>query len=95
MVSAYGDLESVFEESVELLRDNLRHSVERRASEAFCAMTTQKAYSGLKINNNYGLTILDENGKAVSVRSAGAEQIVALSLIDGLSRTGRASVVSL
>src|SRR5690606_12305032 len=35
---------------------------------------------------NYGLTILDENGKDVLVRSAGAEQVVALSLIGALKR---------
>ena len=54
-------------------------------------LTTQKKYSGLKINSNYGLTILDEHGDPVPLRSAGAEQIVALSLIDGLSRTGRST----
>ena len=83
-------LEKAFSESVEMLRDDLRKQVEARATEAFKAMITQKAYRGLQINSNYGLTIIDERGKPVSIRSAGAEQIVALSLIDGLSRTGRA-----
>lgn len=84
-------LEKVFSESIERLRDNLRQHVEAKATDAFRHMTTQKAYRGLSINKNYGLTILDEHGKPVSLRSAGAEQIVALSLIDGLSRTGRAA----
>lgn len=84
-------LEKVFSESIERLRDNLRHHVETKATDAFRHMTTQKAYRGLSINKNYGLTILDEHGRPVSLRSAGAEQIVALSLIDGLSRTGRAA----
>lgn len=84
-------LEKVFSESIERLRDNLRHHVEVKATDAFRNMTTQKAYRGLSINKNYGLTILDEHGRPVSLRSAGAEQIVALSLIDGLSRTGRAA----
>ena len=53
-------------------------------------MTTQKAYLGLEINENYGLSIKDSSGRTVSMRSAGAEQVVALSLIDGLNRTGRA-----
>jgi DNA sulfur modification protein DndD len=52
-------------------------------------MTTQKAYRGLEINKNYGLSIIDSSGRRVSLRSAGAEQVVALSLIDGLNRTGR------
>ena len=84
-------LEKVFSESIERLRDNLRHHVEAKATDAFLQMTTQKAYRGLSINKSYGLTILDEHGRPVSLRSAGAEQVVALSLIDGLSRTGRAA----
>ena len=84
-------LEKAFSESIERLRDNLRQHVEAKATDAFRNMTTQKTYRGLSINKNYGLTILDKHGKPVSLRSAGAEQIVALSLIDGLSRTGRAA----
>ncbi len=84
-------LERAFAESVERLRDELRRKVEAKATEAFRRLTTQSKYSGLEINSNYGLTILDENGERVNVRSAGAEQIVALSLIDGLARTGRAA----
>lgn len=84
-------LEKVFSGSVEKLRDDLRMKVEAKATEAFSKLTTQNKYAGLEINENYGLTIIDETGKPVGVRSAGAEQIVALSLIDGLARTGRAA----
>lgn len=84
-------LEKVFSRSIEKLRDNLRMEVESKAAEAFSKLTTQKKYAGLEINDNYGLTIIDERGEKVGVRSAGAEQIVALSLIDGLARTGRAT----
>lgn len=91
MVQICTAIERVFSESIERLRDDLRHHVEGRATESFKNLTTQKAYSGLEINKNYGLTILDERGARVTVRSAGAEQIVALSLIDGLARTGRAA----
>lgn len=83
-------LESVFAASVEKLRDRLRSNVERLSTDAFRSMTTQKAYTGLEINSNYGLSILDDKGHKVPLRSAGAEQVVALSLIDGLNRTGRA-----
>ena len=84
-------LEKAFSESVERLRDDLRRKVEAKATNAFERLTTQKKYTALEINSNYGLTILDEKGGRVGVRSAGAEQIVALSLIDGLARTGRAA----
>ena len=91
LVNIYKGIESAFKFSIDSLRDRLKSEVERKSSEAFMELTTQKKYSGLKINSNYGLTILDEHGDPVPLRSAGAEQIVALSLIDGLSRTGRST----
>ena len=91
LANIYKGIETSFRLSIDALRERLKSEVERKATDAFLELTTQKGYSGLKINSNYGLTILDEQGKAVPLRSAGAEQIVALSLIDGLSRTGRAA----
>lgn len=88
-VNLASDLERTFSASIEKLRDKLRERVGRLANDAFRRMTTQKAYQGLEIDPNYGLHILDENSRKVPVRSAGAEQVVALSLIDGLNRTGR------
>ena len=90
-VSLCSDLEKVFSQSIEQLRDKLRQRVETLANDAFKNMTTQKSYRGLEINDNYGLQIIDASGRHVAIRSAGAEQIVALSLIDGLNRTGRAA----
>ena len=84
-------LEKAFGDSIEHLRDNLRKKVETLATEAFLQMTTQKKYLGLEINANYGLQIIDDRRQRVTLRSAGAEQVVALSLIDGLSRTGQAA----
>ena len=89
--SLCSDLEKVFAQSIEQLREKLRGRVGTLANEAFMKMTTQKNYKGLEINKNYGLQIVDSNGRQVAVRSAGAEQVVALSLIDGLNRTGRSS----
>ncbi len=91
LVNIYRQLEETFRNSIDTLRERLKSEVESKASEAFRELTTQKKYQGLSINSNYGLSILDESGSNVPLRSAGAEQIVALSLIDGLSRTGRAS----
>ena len=88
-VSTCSKLEQIFSGSIECLRDKLKKKVEERASQAFRSMITQKKYKGLKITDNYGLHIIDASGDNVAVRSAGAEQIVALSLIDGLNRTGR------
>jgi DNA sulfur modification protein DndD len=80
-------LEKTFNQSIERLRDRLRQVVENHANQAFHESITQKSYRGLEINKNYGLSIVDDGDRHVPVRSAGAEQIVALSLIDGLNRT--------
>lgn len=89
LVHAYTELKKVFSESINALRDNLRESVEKLATESFSQLTTEPTYKGLRINENYGLTIVDREDREVAQRSAGAEQIVALSLIDGLNRTAR------
>jgi DNA sulfur modification protein DndD len=91
VVKIAGELERIYGRSIDRLRENLKTRVEQFASEAFKSLSTQAKYSRLKINNNYGLAILDEHGNEVTIRSAGAEQIVALSLIDGLARAGRSA----
>jgi DNA sulfur modification protein DndD len=91
VVKIAGELEKIYGRSIDRLRDDLKTRVEKFASDAFKALSTQSKYTGLKINNNYGLAILDEHGHEVTIRSAGAEQIVALSLIDGLARAGRSA----
>jgi DNA sulfur modification protein DndD len=79
-------LASLFDEAVQQLIAELRVEVERQATDIFGALTTDQTYSGLRINDMYGLTILDKNEQEVAVRSAGAEQVVALSLIGALNR---------
>lgn len=86
----FGALHGAFDASIDALRTSLRATVEKNATEAFLRMSTQKSYRGLSINSNYGLTILGPDGESVPLRSAGAEQVVALSLIDGLSHANRA-----
>ena len=90
LANYFKQLESAFRSSIDSLRDRLKLEVEKKASDTFLELTTQKKYSGLKINSSYGLMILDKDKNEVPLRSSGAEQIVALSLIDGLGRTGRA-----
>ncbi|MHC8441418.1 MAG: AAA family ATPase [Candidatus Eutrophobiaceae bacterium] len=91
LVKLASALEKVYARSIDQLRHDLKATVENLASQAFCKLTTQRQYSGLRINDNYGLAILDERGQEVPIRSAGAEQIVALSLIDGLAHAGRSA----
>jgi DNA sulfur modification protein DndD len=80
------DVEGIVLESLDDLIRALRASVEAEATDIFKQITTDPEYSGLRINDQYGLTIIDGKGRDVEVRSAGAEQVVALSLIGALNR---------
>ncbi len=90
-VRMYQSLVKVFDHSIVKLRDSLKTTVADLATSAFKQLTTETTYKGLKINENYGLSIRDQEGRNVNERSAGAEQIVALALIDGLNKTARNS----
>ena len=86
-VEIYEELTNIFIESIELLRERLRKKVESIASTTFLELTTEKTYKRLDINENYGLMIIDRDNRPVPIRSAGAEQIVALSLLTALNKT--------
>lgn len=81
-----GKLQELFNDGVAAYRDRLREKVEADATSLFLKLTSEPDYKGLKINDNYGLTIIHKDGKAIPVRSAGAEHIVALSLMGSLQR---------
>lgn len=79
-------LSDLFSEAVGSFRHQMREEVQDEASRQFMELTTEREYQGLVINDQYGLRIMDERGHVLPVRSAGAEQIVALSLIGALNR---------
>ncbi|EAV47472.1 hypothetical protein MB2181_05325 [Methylophilales bacterium HTCC2181] len=83
----YEKIGNAFKESTVTLRDELKEKVEQVASENFLRMVNRKNYQSLQINDNYGLSIMSEEG-VVQIRSAGASQVVALSLISALSQVG-------
>lgn len=86
----YPALTKVFDEGVEAFRRWLREEVERAASEVFLGLTTEEDYTSLRINQQYGLQIVATGDQVIAERSAGAEQVVALSLIAGLNKcTGK------
>ncbi len=86
-VDVLQQLETVFKEGISQLRLKLKDDVQEMATAAFKLLSHEETYAGLQINDNYGLSILDPKGRVLDERSAGAEQVVALSLIDGLNRT--------
>jgi DNA sulfur modification protein DndD len=75
----------VFGAAVERYKTELRTRVEATATRLFLAMTTEKQdYTGLTINEAYGLTIRHRDGRTEEARSAGAEHVVALALMGAL-----------
>lgn len=78
------DLVELFDRGVDEYRDRLRKRVESDASDIFLQLTTEPEYEELRINDNYGLTIVHEDGDEIEVRSAGAEHVVALALMGAL-----------
>lgn len=84
--TVYSAVLKSFGGAIERFREKLREQVERESSNIFTALTTEVAYSGLKINEKYGLDIVDDEGRLIKRRSKGAEQVVALSLIAALNR---------
>ncbi|MES9811348.1 MAG: AAA family ATPase [Candidatus Thiodiazotropha sp.] len=83
-LNLYTKIYELLDDSVAEYREQLRRHVEADATRHFKALTTEPEYAELSINDNYGLTILHEDGKKIPVRSAGAEHVVALSLVGAL-----------
>jgi len=80
----FTDLHRLLDGSVGAYREQLRKRVQADASRHFKALTTEPEYAGLRINDSYGLTIVHQDGSDIPVRSAGAEHVVALSLMGAL-----------
>ena len=79
-------LTDIFDKGVELYRERLKDKVEQDASDVFLRISNEPDYCGLRINENYGLSIIHRGGRTIEIRSAGYEHIVALSLIGALHK---------
>lgn len=79
-------LEEVLKDSLDGFRHSMRERVGEEASDIFTQLTTEPDYNGLTITGKYYLEIVDSQKRIISRRSAGAEQIVAMSLIGALVR---------
>lgn len=77
-------VKELFLQTAEIYRDRMRVQVEGRASRVFQGISAEKDYDGLKINEGYGLTIVDREQNPIPNRSAGYEHLVALSLLAAL-----------
>jgi DNA sulfur modification protein DndD len=78
-------IEDLLVHGLESFASMVRKDVESEASAVFRRLTTEPMYSGLRIDNDYNLAIVDDTDRVIKKRSAGAEQIVAMSLIGALT----------
>ena len=74
----------IYTDSIDEFSNRMRKEVERVSSKIFKSLTSEPDYQGLRINQNYYLEIIDANDRVIQRRSAGAEQVVAMSLIGAL-----------
>lgn len=81
------EIKETLRNAIVLYRDKMRSDVEARATVTFKQLTTEPTFERLEINESYGLNLIVD-GLRVN-RSAGAEQIVAMSLIEALNYNGR------
>lgn len=80
-------LQCIFEDSIEEYELRLKRQVEEMATDLFKLMSSDSGYTGLEINDTYGLNIIKADGKRVPNRSMGYEHLVALSLIGALHKS--------
>lgn len=82
-------LGTIFEQAVATYRDERRGHVESIATDIFREIRTKESFSRLSINEQFGLNIVTDSGTLLDRsewRSAGEEQIVAISLIGSLNK---------
>lgn len=88
--AALSHLLYLFEEGREVLRERMRGHIQDIASKAYRKMIHEQDHEGIVISSKkYSMEIIDVNGNTVVEPSAGATQIMALSLIIALGRAGR------
>lgn len=71
--------------SFDRFRDSMRERVEMATSDLFRRLTTEKEYSGVSISEDYLLSVVDHQGRALSMISAGANQILTMAFIGALA----------
>jgi DNA sulfur modification protein DndD len=83
-IDVYERLLGYINESIENFRSSMKQQVQRNATDIFRRLTTEPDYAALRIGGNYYLQIVDGNDRPVERRSAGASEIVTISLIGAL-----------
>lgn len=82
----------ILEEAISVYRDEQREKVGTIASDIFRELRTKSSFAKLVINDQFGLNIMTTDGLKLDRaewRSAGEEEVVALSLVGALNRSAQ------
>jgi len=82
-------LSQLFDEAISIYTEERKKDVEKEATEIFRMLRSKIDFDSLSINDNYGLSIITTTGESLNKsewRSAGEEQLVAISLIGALNK---------
>ena len=82
----------ILEQAISVYRDEQREKVGTIASDIFRELRTKSSFSKLVINDQFGLNIIATDGLKLDRaewRSAGEEEVVALSLVGALNRSAQ------
>ena len=82
----------IFDDAINSFREERRKQVEKEATDIFKSLVLKPEFSKLRIDENFGLSIITQGGRVINRaewRSAGEEQIVAMSLIGALNRCSK------
>jgi len=85
--NAFSYLVRLFELAKEDYVALVRKQVETYASETFLKIISDKKFTGLRINDNFGVDLILPDGKIDPLRSTGQGKVSTISLVSGLIRT--------
>lgn len=85
--NAYTYLQLLFKQAKILYTENVKNKVQEYASETFREIISDDKYTGLRINENYGVELVLPDGSRDPLRSTGQGKVSTIALISGLIKT--------
>ena len=85
--SSYSYLATLFEQAKATYTKAVKSNVEHFASETFMKTISDSKFTGLRINDNYGVDLVMRDGEVDPLASTGQGKVATLSLISGLIKT--------
>lgn len=85
--NSYAYLQRIFEQAKARYTESVKQKVQEFASETFRQIISDKKYTGLRINDNYGVELVLPDGQKDPLRSTGQGKVSTIALVSGLIKT--------